>query len=209
MSNNTNSLVDEILSTLSPETRSVLESHYLQQLVSEMSTKLSLDVLSTKPVSTTKRFINRQKTNDGTDRSASKYIRDIDENQPGLSASEVVKLAVSVGLDIESSLVYNVRQNLKKKTGVTMVTNPATAEEIKAKRQAAAAKARKVKAEKKVARDAALVEDVVKNLTEVVVKSDSEVVKAVEELVQLEAQVSIKSDEVISDTVDIEIVNAN
>jgi hypothetical protein len=208
MSNNTNSLVDEILSTLSPETRSVLESHYLQQLVSEMSTKLSLDVLSTKPVST-KRFINRQKTNDGTDRSASKYIRDIDENQPGLSASEVVKLAVSVGLDIESSLVYNVRQNLKKKTGVTMVTNPATAEEIKAKRQAAAAKARKVKAEKKVARDAALVEDVVKNLTEVVVKSDSEVVKAVEELVQLEAQVSIKSDEVISDTVDIEIVNAN
>ena len=70
----------------------------------------------------------RNRTNDGTNRTASDVIRD----NPNVSAAEIVEIAKGLGLTIAPPLVYNVRQierNKVKKVGVETapVTEPEAA----------------------------------------------------------------------------------
>jgi hypothetical protein len=122
------------------------------------NTELPLKDLVKKPARA-KRVINRQKTNDGTKRSASQYIRDVDEATPGLRVIEVIELGTLVGLTIEPALVYNVRQNVKKKNGTWVPNDPEAAALTKQRRQAAAKKAREVRAAKRASKESQTVED--------------------------------------------------
>jgi hypothetical protein len=54
----------------------------------------------------------RQKTKDG--RSASQVVRDFDSKYPGRPAADVISHCAKLGLDVAPSLIYNVRQNIKK-----------------------------------------------------------------------------------------------
>ena len=123
-----NITVESILSTLSVEAISELRSHFRSEVASELTgtikepvtevvtkeadkkeaNKKVKKVLAVKKVSGQ----NRQHTNDGTERSASQFIRDCGEE---MSVKDIVESASKVGLDIETSLIYNVRAQLKKK----------------------------------------------------------------------------------------------
>ena len=136
----------------------VVESEVVEsEVVEESSGKV--DVTLNERVVKPKRFINRQKTNDGTNRSASQYIRDVDDATPGLSVTEVIEMGVLLGLTIEPALVYNVRQNVKKKNGTWVANDPNAAMLTKQRRQAAAKKAREVRAAKRASNVEQIVED--------------------------------------------------
>ena len=165
---------ESVLSTLSPEAARVLATHFRSQIASELVSSLAPKAKRAPAVekgekapAAGKRTINRQKTNDGTDRSGSQFIRDYDAGNPGCTVDEVCEKAKEAGLDIKPSLVYNVRQNLRKKVaGVaaapevneaaeevanTKVAKKATPEEVNARM----AKARAVAAANRAARAAA------------------------------------------------------
>jgi len=150
---------ESILSTLSPEAASVLENHYRQQFVSELSAGLSPKPARGRPKGSGKgepgkksRGPNRQKTNDGTDRSASQFIRDCDAANSDISAKDVCVKAAEVGLSIEPSLVYNVRHQLANKAKASDKDAAAKKDETYQKRLAALEKAR---AARKANREAA------------------------------------------------------
>ena len=180
----TSNLLYDVLNQLSPASRLFISQNYGNQLkeivdikkekntmenqivksevvesevVEESSGKV--DVTLNERVVKPKRFINRQKTNDGTNRSASQYIRDVDDATPGLSVTEVIEMGVLLGLTIEPALVYNVRQNVKKKNGTWVANDPNAAMLTKQRRQAAAKKAREVRAAKRASNVEQIVED--------------------------------------------------
>ena len=166
---------ESVLSTLSPEAARVLATHFRSQIASELVSSLAPKAKRAPAVekgekapAAGKRTINRQKTNDGTDRSGSQFIRDYDAGNPGCTVDEVCEKAKEAGLDIKPSLVYNVRNNLRKKVaGVaaaapevneaaeevanTKVAKKATPEEVNARM----AKARAAAAANRAARAAA------------------------------------------------------
>lgn len=165
---------ESVLSTLSPEAARVLATHFRSQIASELVSSLAPKAKRAPAVekgekapTAGKRTINRQKTNDGTDRSGSQFIRDYDAGNPGCTVDEVCEKAKEAGLDIKPSLVYNVRQNLRKKTAAvaaapevneaaeevanTKVAKKATPEEVNARM----AKARAAAAANRAARAAA------------------------------------------------------
>ncbi len=111
-----NTTVANILSTLSSDAAEALRQHYR----AEATAKIVADITGEKPAAPrraatavkaeTKKGQNRQHTADG--RSASQFIRDCGED---MSAKDVVETAAKEGLIIETSLVYNVRAQAKKK----------------------------------------------------------------------------------------------
>jgi len=112
---------ETILSTLSPESVSVLRGHFIAEAAASLTAGLTpapapraTRTRTEKPASTeAKRGPGkRQVTNDGTERNASQFIRDCKES---MSANEVVEAGKTVGLDFNSMLVYNVRAAVKKK----------------------------------------------------------------------------------------------
>lgn len=127
MSNNTFS-VENFLATISPEMRTQLTTHFqevaraeiISQLNQGLMTPTAVKVKSPKSkankVQGDKRVINRQVTNDGTERSASQFIRDLDKTTPGLTGPQVIEEAAKLGMEISGPLVYNVRQGVKKAT---------------------------------------------------------------------------------------------
>jgi hypothetical protein len=121
MTTSNKNLALSILSTLATETQEVLAAHFRQQVASEIAGTLTTKIAA-KPANKTakkptekkptenkegKRMINRQKTNDGTERSASQFIRDCDSS---LNAKQVCEAGKVLGLEIEPVLVYNVRK---------------------------------------------------------------------------------------------------
>jgi hypothetical protein len=151
---------ESILSTLSPEAASVLENHYRQQFVSELSAGLPSKPARGRPKASgtpgkKSRGPNRQKTNDGTDRSASQFIRDCDAANSDISAKDVCVKAAEVGLSIEPSLVYNVRQQARKKAASGGADAKAKADATYQKRVAALEKARAARKEKREAAEKA------------------------------------------------------
>jgi hypothetical protein len=155
-----NTNIETILSTLSPEAAEQLRDHFRQEVAQEIASGLVAS-----PSKSARRTAGtaqvggaaRQKTTDGTDRSASQFIRDCDTANPGISAKDVCIKAAEVGLSIEPPLVYNVRQLARKKSEADndATTNVASEEETKAKRIAALEKARTAKAAKKTEAEAA------------------------------------------------------
>lgn len=160
----TNTTVATILSTLSAEAVSELRSHFRTEVATEIAAGLvapekpaARRATAVKAPEVKKAGPNRQRTNDGTERSASQFIRDCGEE---MSAKDVVEAAAKVGLDIEAPLVYNVRAQAKKK-----VEDAANAEEAAKKDEARknalrqnaekARAARKAKIEKEKAEKAA------------------------------------------------------
>ena len=100
---------------------------------------------------------NRQHTNDGTERSASQFIRDCGDE---MSAKDVVEKAATVGLTIEAPLVYNVRAQAKKRAENALNAEEAAKadEEKKAKLRANLEKARAAKATAKAEAEKAAAE---------------------------------------------------
>jgi hypothetical protein len=146
-----NTSVETILSTLNPEAAAALRDHFRQEVASEIASGL---VASAKPAKrsagASKAHVGgaaRQRTNDGTNRSASQFIRDFDAANPDANAKDVCAKASEVGLTIEPSLVYNVRQLVRNKAAEGEVDK----EETQAKRVAALEKARAAKAANKEA----------------------------------------------------------
>lgn len=151
MANKHNTNAETILSTLSPEAAEQLREHFRQEVAQEIASGLTASSPS-KPARRTagkaqKGGAARQKTNDGTDRSASQFIRDCDAANPDISAKDVCIKAAEVGLSIEPPLVYNVRQLARKKAAEAgdAAAQEKKAEETKAKRAAALEKARAAK----------------------------------------------------------------
>jgi len=135
-----------------------------QQLVSELAGAPAKSSKSKKTQSSSaKRVINRLTTSNLTlegeeSISGSEWIRRYDAQcDTQKSAKEVVAAAAEIGLKMEPSLVYNIRQQLNKRQVEQTEQADAEAEaEVKAKKEASlkkirqenAAKARKAKAEK-------------------------------------------------------------
>lgn len=145
---------ESILSTLSPEAASVLESHFRSQLASELTASLSgtapaPKAKATKAAKPAKRTVNRQHTNDGTNRSASQFIRDCDVANPGISAKDVCVKGAEVGLNIEAPLVYNVRQLVRKAAAAAGNADEKAAEQAAAEKKAAETKAKRAENLKK------------------------------------------------------------
>jgi hypothetical protein len=156
-----NTNVETILSTLSPEAAAQLREHFRQEVAQEIASGLVASSPSTsKPRRTAGSVVGgaaRQRTNDGTERSASQFIRDCDAANPDISAKEVCLKAAEVGLSIETSLVYNVRQLARKKSEAASDEAAVAVQEgeTQAKRVAALEKARATKAAKKAEAEAA------------------------------------------------------
>ena len=132
-----------ILSTLSPETAQVLETHFRQQVANEIASGLV-----SSPAKPTRR--TGPKAGSGSKRkmvgdvSASEFIRSCDSS---MSVKDVVAKALEAGTEISEALVYNVRANAKKKAELAADAE-ATAkkeEEKRAKKSAALEKARAVR----------------------------------------------------------------
>ena len=131
MTNNTNTTVATILSTLSTAAAETLRSHFREEAVAEITSTLSGNIAKTTPKAAPKRTekaekvekvekrgSGRQHTNDGTERSASQFIRDCGD----MSVKEVIEASTKVGLNIKESLVFNVRAQAKKKAEEAMNT---------------------------------------------------------------------------------------
>jgi hypothetical protein len=106
------SAVDAILSTLSDGAVASLRNHFRGEFVNELSSGITPERPAHSKAAkdpSEKRHINRQMTNDGTNRTASAWVRDCDLEK----ATDVVEAAKAVGLDINVALVYNVRKNVK------------------------------------------------------------------------------------------------
>jgi hypothetical protein len=139
---------ETILSTLSPEAASVLENHFRQRFVSELSAGLPGNA---KPAKRSGQKASvRQRTADG--RSASQFIRDCDDN---LSAKDVVAKAAEAGLTVKESLVYNVRQQARKKAEASDKDEQVKKDETYQKRLKALEKARAKRAENRAAAEKA------------------------------------------------------
>ena len=118
-----------ILSTLSEDAQAALEAHFRQQLVNE----LVGSVQQAKPPRATATPANvsskprgrasAQFTNDGTNRSASQWIRDYTTANPEVKAREVVEAAKGVGLNIKQPLVFGVLYNKTKKANEAVKEN--------------------------------------------------------------------------------------
>ena len=141
-----------ILSTLSPDAASALETHFRQRFVSELSAGLPSSAKPAKRSSGSK-ATPRQRTADG--RSASQFIRDCDDS---MSAKDVVAKAAEAGLNVKASLVYNVRHQAVRKTAEKAAASDkdtqAKKDETYQKRLAALEKARAARAANKAKRDA-------------------------------------------------------
>jgi len=173
-STNTPAIVNasSILSALSPEAQAVLASHFRAEIVQQISGTLSPEsTVSTVKAAAKSAPAKRpegtvagvgraraQFTNDGTNRSASQFIRDTDAAFPGISAKDVVAKAAEVGLSIEAPLVYNVRQLVRNKANEAAEKDAAAvqakseadkAADTQALKAAALEKARAAKAEKR------------------------------------------------------------
>lgn len=132
MANTNTPNAESVLSTLSEETRSSLETHFRQQIASELTGGVSEPrkrpgrPAGSKAAKSGRGRGKRLMTNDGTERSASQFIRDCKDS---MSAKEVVEAAKEVGLNIAPALVYNVRKNAEKKAAEA---KPAKAPKAKA-----------------------------------------------------------------------------
>lgn len=144
MTNKTNTTA-AILSNMTPE--------FAAQVLSTMTPTEAASTLaqmngSTAPVRRTEgtgtKSLRGQKTNDGTDRNASQFIRD---QNPSLSAKEVCAAAAAVGLTFNETYVYNVRAQAKKKAEENVSAEEASKadEEKKAKLRENLEKARAAK----------------------------------------------------------------
>ena len=145
-----------ILSTLSPDAASALETHFRQRFVSELSAGLPSSAKPAKRSSGSKATPTptpRQRTADG--RSASQFIRDCDDS---MSAKDVVAKAAEAGLTVKASLVYNVRHQAVRKTAEKAAASDkdtqAKKDETYQKRLVALEKARAARAANKAKRDA-------------------------------------------------------
>lgn len=144
---NTNAVL--ILSTLSAESVGVLRTHFLAEAAATLTSSVNghASTPSTPRVHETSKRRGpgkRQITNDGTERSASQFIRDCKDT---MSANEVVDAGKEVGLEIAPALVYNVRNQAAKKAEAAadetakVATNKKRAAALKKARAAKAAKA--------------------------------------------------------------------
>lgn len=132
---------ENVLSTLSPEAQSALETHFRQQVASEIASGLA-----TPKAKVSKPRRTASKEEGGVNKSD--FIRSCDDS---LSANEVVAKAKEQGIEISAPLVYNVRANAKKAEARAADTEAEAKrqEEIKEKKAAALAKAREAKKAKK------------------------------------------------------------
>lgn len=132
---------ENVLSTLSPEAQSALETHFRQQVASEIASGLAAPkAKASKP----RRTVSKEEG--GVNKS--EFIRSCDDS---LSANEVVAKAKEQGIEISAPLVYNVRANAKKAEARSADADAEAKrqEEIKEKKRAALAKAREAKQAKK------------------------------------------------------------
>lgn len=154
---------ETLLSTLSPEAREALSNYYRAEVVAcltgdlEASPKVSkAPATANKEASAGKRVRKVQKTNDGSDLSAAAWVKQTDaENKKAKKAQvapkDMAELAKSVGLNITGQYVSILRSQARKAAADkrTKKEQAKHEAEVKAQRQANAAKARATRAANK------------------------------------------------------------
>ena len=141
----------------------MLRMHFRSELATEITSGIMNPVVkpTRRTASAAKRSgPNRQVTNDGTERSASQFIRDCGDE---MGAKDVCAAASSVGLTIDPPLVYNVRAQAKKRTekAAPVEESAKSAEDKKVKLRENAAKARAARAAKKAKAEETVTEEAV------------------------------------------------